>query len=212
MDPPWANLHAPRCRGWRPRHPPQHTAKVSFHARRILTHSIVGRADPACRAAAPYRFPNLRRIRSRPFLPPAGEGGIRRSPARRMTEEGEPHRLQAAKSPAFLTAACHFHGVVPSCSPSPAAARHPPPLVEGKDGRPWIRRALFHAAAAARKAKPGIPKPYTCPNKTNPPAQSALRSMGRGIANDSFVRFTAVRPVPVRCGRLPSRAVPRRPS
>ena len=55
------------------------------------------------------------------FLPPAGEGGIRRSPARRMTEEGEPYRLLTAKSDAFLTAACHFHGAVPSSSPSPAA-------------------------------------------------------------------------------------------
>ena len=36
-----------------------------------------------------------------PFLPPAGEGGIRRSPARRMTEEGEPDRQQTAKSFAY---------------------------------------------------------------------------------------------------------------
>ena len=35
------------------------------------------------------------------FLPPAGEGGIRRSPARRMTEEGEPDRQQTAKSFAY---------------------------------------------------------------------------------------------------------------
>ena len=36
-----------------------------------------------------------------PFLPPAGEGGIRRSPARRMTEEGESHRQQTVKSLLF---------------------------------------------------------------------------------------------------------------
>ena len=43
-----------------------------------------------------------------PFLPPAGEGGIRRSPARRMTEEGERDRLLTVESFAHPHACVHF--------------------------------------------------------------------------------------------------------
>ena len=56
-----------------------------------------------------------------PFLPPAGEGGIRRSPARRMTEEGERDRLLTVQSFAYSHSCGHFHSAVPSRSPSPAA-------------------------------------------------------------------------------------------
>ena len=73
---------------------------------------------------------NVRRIRSRPFLPPAGEGGSRRSPARRMTEEGEPHRLRAVKSlhtPLRLRSFPHCGPVTFSLSGRPCG-RHPPPL------------------------------------------------------------------------------------
>ena len=56
-----------------------------------------------------------------PFLPPAGEGGIRRSPARRMTEEGEPHRLQTVKSFVHPHGCGHFHVALPPRSPSPVA-------------------------------------------------------------------------------------------
>ena len=65
--------------------------------------------------------PPTRPLRVRPFLPPAGEGGIRRSPARRMTEEGERDRQQTGKSFAYAHGCDHFHIAVPSRSPSPAA-------------------------------------------------------------------------------------------
>ena len=77
---------------------------------------------------------NVWRIRSRPFLPPAGEGGSRRSPARRMTEEGEPHRLRAVKSlhtPLRLRSFPHCGPVMFSLSGRPCG-RHPPPLGEGR--------------------------------------------------------------------------------
>ena len=61
------------------------------------------------------------RMHATHFLSPAGEGGIRRSPARRMTEEGEPHRLQTVKPLLFPAAGGHFHIEVPSRSPSPVA-------------------------------------------------------------------------------------------
>ena len=78
----------------------------------IISPLLRGRRD-----AAPYKaaacFPH--------FLPPAGEGGIRRSPARRMTEEGEPHRLQTVKPLLFPAAGGHFHIEVPPRSRSPVA-------------------------------------------------------------------------------------------
>ena len=78
---------------------------------RVLRGSATGWTPPPTR---PLRaFPH--------FLPPAGEGGIRRSPARRMTEEGEPHRLQTVKPLLFPAAGGHFHSAVPSRSPSPVA-------------------------------------------------------------------------------------------
>ena len=61
------------------------------------------------------------RMHATHFLSPAGEGGIRRSPARRMTEEGEPHRLQTVKPLLFPAAGGHFHITLPPCSPSPVA-------------------------------------------------------------------------------------------
>ena len=72
----------------------------------------------------------------RPFLPPAGEGGVRRSPARRMTEEGEPDRLHTVKSFTYSHGCGHFHIAVPSRSPSPVA------LVGDtlpRWGREWVR-------------------------------------------------------------------------
>ena len=80
------------------------------------------------RDAAPYRT-----VRARPFLPPAGEGGSRRSPARRMTEEGEPDRLQTVKLFAYslrLRSFLHCGPVTFSLSGRPCG-RHPPPLGEG---------------------------------------------------------------------------------
>ena len=68
--------------------------------------------------AGPYRHRCLLFL---PFLPPAGEGGIRRSPARRMTEEGEPNRQQTVQSFAHPHSCVHFRIAIPSRSPSPVA-------------------------------------------------------------------------------------------
>ncbi len=138
--------------------PPQHTAKVCFHLRQIRTSPVgnavlgvprsstepkqavrririhlVGRADPGAPRSS-TRFPTNPRVNPQPpFLPPAGEGGIRRSPARRMTEEGEPDRQRAVKSFAYSPRLRSFPRRGPatfslSCRP---CGRHPPPLGEG---------------------------------------------------------------------------------
>ena len=89
-------------------------------------------ADVCCR---PSRTPPpTRPLRVPHFLPPAGEGGIRRSPARRMTEEGEPDRLQTVQSFAYfppLRSFPHCGPVTFSLSGRPCG-RHPPPLGEGR--------------------------------------------------------------------------------
>ena len=89
-------------------------------------------ADVCCR---PSRTPPpTRPLRVPHFLPPAGEGGIRRSPARRMTEEGEPDRLQTVQSFAYfppLRSFPHRGSVTFSLSGRPCG-RHPPPLGEGR--------------------------------------------------------------------------------
>ena len=108
------------CRGRRPRRPRSNTKdkqKRPANPQRFL----VGRADPgAPRSSTPFST-NPRRMRSSHFLPPAGEGGSRRSPARRMTEEGEPDRLLTVKSFAYTHSCGHFYIAVPSRSPSPVA-------------------------------------------------------------------------------------------
>ena len=99
------------------------------------------------RQQPPKKSRNVRRIRSRHFLPPAGEGGIRRSPAR-MTEEGERDRQQTVKPFSYLHGCGHFHIAVPPRSPSPAA------LVGGTLPR-WGRegvRALWMTAASGEFA------------------------------------------------------------
>ena len=81
-----------------------------------------------------------------PFLPPAGKGGIRRSPARRMTEEGESYRLQTVYSVRRSPQLRSFTVAVPLRSPSPAA------LVGGTLPR-WGRereRALWRTSNARR--------------------------------------------------------------
>ena len=101
------------------------------------------------RDAAPYRA-----VRARPFLPPAGEGGIRRSPARRMTEEGEPDRLQAVKSFAYSPGCGHFCIAVPSRSPSPVALAGD---TLPRWGREWAADApqgLQRPGVAAGRGKP----------------------------------------------------------
>ena len=112
---------------------------------------------PDAPAAAPKTRSHVRRIRSRPFLPPAGEGGIRRSPARRMTEEGEPDRLRTVKSFVYPTGFGHFYIAVPPRSPAPVA------LVGDtlpRWGREWeralwtngkVRRALQGECGFARR-------------------------------------------------------------
>ena len=110
--------------------------------------SIVGRADPGAPGSSTEDKRHVRRIRSRHFLPPAGEGGIRRSPARRMTEEGERDRLQTVKFVAYPPGCGHFHIAVPPRSPSPAA------LVGGtlpRWGREWVR-ALWMTATSGKFA------------------------------------------------------------
>ena len=109
--------------------------------------SIVGRADPGAPGSNTEDKRHVRRIRSRHFLPPAGEGGIRRSPARRMTEEGERDRLQTVKFVAYPPGCGHFHIAVPPRSP-PAA------LVGGtlpRWGRKWVR-ALWMTATSGKFA------------------------------------------------------------
>ena len=115
-------------------------------------------------AASPKNHENLAEAAVH-FLPPAGEGGIRRSPARRMTEEGEPCRLLTAKSTTFLTAACHFHGAVPSGSPSPAA------LVGGTLPRWWRDRTAADA-----------PDVVPCHGCSCAERASPFSTMGRGTA------------------------------
>ena len=89
---------------------------------------------PDAPAAAPKASSHVRRIRSRLFLPPAGEGGIRRSPARRMTEEGERDRQQTVnvRIPPRLRSFPHGGPAAFSLSGRPCG-RHPPPL--GGNGR-----------------------------------------------------------------------------
>ena len=91
--------------------------------------------DGAGRGEAPLSSAHVGRIRKRlrirPFLPPAGEGGIRQS---RMTEEGERDRQQTVKSFAHsprLRSFSHCGPVTFSLSGRPYG-RHPPPLGEGR--------------------------------------------------------------------------------
>ena len=91
--------------------------------------------DGAGRGEAPLSSAHVGRIRKRlrirPFLPPAGEGGIRQS---RMTEEGERDRQQTVKTFAHsprLRSFSHCGPVTFSLSGRPCG-RHPPPLGEGR--------------------------------------------------------------------------------
>ena len=94
------------------------TAFPTGHVRIRRTFVMI---SPLLRGGGVGTPPPTRPLRVRPFLPPAGEGGIRRSPARRMTEEGERDRQQTVKSFAYPHPCNHFHSALPPRSPSPAA-------------------------------------------------------------------------------------------
>ena len=119
-----------------------------------------------------------------PFLPPAGEGGIRRSPARRMTEEGERDRLLTVKIVDLLPRLRSFPRRGPatfslSCRP---CGRHPPPLGEGMgecafdelNGPSHPKR--FHVG----RADPGAPRSST-EDKQPRPANSQHFLVGGGV-------------------------------
>ena len=124
-----ANPHSP-CRGRRPRRPRSNAAFPANNGRIRRTFLKISPLLPGRRDAGPYKAA----ARSPPILPPAGEGGIRRSPARRMTEEGERDRLQTVKIVDLLPRLRSFPRRGPatfslSCRP---CGRHPPPRGEGR--------------------------------------------------------------------------------
>ena len=117
------------------------------------------------------------RMHATHFLPPAGEGGIRRSPARRMTEEGEPHRLQTVKPLLFPAAGGHFHIEVPPCSPSPVA-------LEG-DTLPRCRGRFSLTTFSHGKRKTCHPAPSPPP----PPANPRVFCRRLFLANSPRIRY-----------------------
>ena len=131
-----------------------------------------------------------------PFLPPAGEGGIRRSPARRMTEEGEPHRLQTVKPLLFPAAGGHFHIAVPSRSPSPVALVGDT-LRAVEDAGPYTGRDRERAPWSCHRGRFSLTtfshgKRKTChpaPSPPPPPANPRVFCRRLFLANSPRIRY-----------------------
>ena len=104
------------------------------------TFVIISPLLPGRRDAAPYKAA----VRF-PF--PSPSGGRWHPPIPREADDGRGRTRPFANGKSLHTPCvrCHFHIALPSRSPSPAAARHPPPLGEGTGAGVAVQTAPAHS-------------------------------------------------------------------